>query len=79
MAIAKVSAKGQITLPAKARKKVGIKPHSQVKIEVEGDSLVIRSTSDMFQYQGVLGPALPVAEERVQMQKAVTDHMEGLR
>lgn len=42
MTMARISEKGQITLPAKARRKLGMEPRSQVEIEVRDKEIVIR-------------------------------------
>jgi len=61
---ARVSSKGQITLPAKARRAVGINPHDRVLIEVKNQEIVVKPVEDFFELQGFLGKALPRREER---------------
>ncbi|NWG12045.1 MAG: AbrB/MazE/SpoVT family DNA-binding domain-containing protein [Acidobacteria bacterium] len=64
MAIAKVSTKGQITLPAESRRTVGIKPGDRVIVEVEDARIVVKPIGDFFELKGFLGKALPAREER---------------
>ena len=71
MPIATLSAKGQVTLPAKLRKNLGMRPHDRLVIETAGDAIVIRRTADFFELEGFLGKALPEGEERSKMLKAV--------
>lgn len=54
MAIARVSDKGQITLPANMRRQLGIQPKSRVEIEVKGKEVVIRSVGSITELSGVL-------------------------
>lgn len=51
MTLATVSSKGQITLPAAARRKLGLKPNTKVDLEVTDTGITIRpvkSISDAF-------------------------------
>lgn len=65
MAVVKVSAKSQITLPVEARRAVGIKPLDRVRIEVRNNDIVLRPVADFFQLIGPLGKALPRKEEKI--------------
>ena len=69
MTMAKVSSKGQITLPAVARRKLGIKPHDRVVVEATEGAIVVRKAPDIFALEGALGKALPPEEE----EKAIMD------
>jgi antitoxin PrlF len=40
--LAKVSSKGQITLPKELRDCLGIQPHDRVELALDGDRLVLR-------------------------------------
>jgi AbrB family looped-hinge helix DNA binding protein len=64
MAVARVSAKGQITLPAESRRAVGIKPLDRVLIEVRDAEIVVKPVGDFFKLKGFLGRALPRREEK---------------
>lgn len=54
MAIVQISAKGQITIPADIRKKLGIEPRSRVDIEVQKNEIVIRRSSSVRELSGIL-------------------------
>ena len=54
MAIALVSEKGQITLPAEARRRIGIKPRSRVEVEVKEQEIVIRPVKSVRELYGSL-------------------------
>jgi AbrB family looped-hinge helix DNA binding protein len=77
MAIARVSSKGQITLPAASRRKLGIEPHSTVEIVTGEDEIVIRRTRRIGELYGILreyvpdGEPLGWEEERRRMEEAV--------
>ncbi|MBI4704393.1 MAG: AbrB/MazE/SpoVT family DNA-binding domain-containing protein [Deltaproteobacteria bacterium] len=60
MSVATVSSKGQITLPAGLRRRLGIAPGDRVVIEAAGDAIVVRPAADLFALAGFLGRALPV-------------------
>ena len=77
MAYATVSAKGQITLPAKTRRAVGIKPRDRVVIEVDGGSIRVRPVRDFFELEGFLGSAFPREEERAAMMDAAAQRCTG--
>ncbi len=76
MNISTVSSKGQITLPAKARRVVGIRPCDRVMIEVEDDRIVIRPIKDFMELAGFLGEAHTPLRERKDMIGAVALHVE---
>ena len=49
-----VSSKGQVTLPAAMRAKLGIGPGSHIRFEVRGRELVIKPELPMSAYYGML-------------------------
>ncbi len=49
-----VSSKGQVTLPAAMRAKLGIQPGSHIHFELRGQELVIRPELPMSAYYGML-------------------------
>ncbi|MBC7719015.1 MAG: AbrB/MazE/SpoVT family DNA-binding domain-containing protein [Chitinophagaceae bacterium] len=49
-----VSSKGQVTLPAAMRAKLGIAPGSRIQFEVRGNELVIKPELPMSAYYGML-------------------------
>lgn len=53
MAIARVSDKGQITLPADMRRQLGIEPKSRVEVAVRGKEVVIRPVGSLTELSGV--------------------------
>ena len=77
MPVATISSKGQITLPAAARRKLRMKPHDRVMIDVGDDAITVRPAPDFFSLRGTLGKALPLAEQRRRMMKGVADHVLG--
>ena len=74
MTVSTISEKGQITLPAAARRRVGIKPKDRVIIETTDDAIIIKPVEDFFELEGFLGEALPEEEEREAVRKAVAKH-----
>ena len=75
MTKATVSSKSQITLPAAACRKVGIKPHDCVLVEVREGAIVIRSAPDLLGFKGVLGKSLPRDVEIKKAVRAVADRL----
>ena len=49
-----VSSKGQVTLPAAMRAKLGIHPGTRINFEVRGTELVIKPELPMSAYRGIL-------------------------
>ena len=74
MSVAIVSSKGQITIPSRARRAVGLKAHDPVLIETRGGEIVIRPTAAFMQLEGFLGRALAPAEERSAMARCIAAH-----
>ena len=64
MTVARVSSKGQITLPVDSRRAIGIKPGDRVLIAVENGGIMVKPLGDFFELEGFLGKALPLREER---------------
>ena len=79
MSISIISAKGQITLPAKLRKKFGLRPNDRVVVESTGEGILIRSAGDFFELGGFLGKGLRREEERARMMKGIAAHFRGKR
>ncbi len=77
MPISTISVKGQITLPARLRRKLGMRPNDRVVIEAVEDAIVIKRATDFFELEGFLGKALPEAEERRKMKRAAAAHTRG--
>lgn len=64
MTFATLSTKSQITVPAHARRALGLHPGSRVLIETLGDRIIIRTPGDLLSLGGVLGKAKPRSVER---------------
>lgn len=79
MPFATISTKGQITLPVRLRRKLGMNPHDRVAIEASEDAIVIKPAGDFFALAGFLGKRLPRAEERRRMREGVAAHVKGGR
>jgi AbrB family looped-hinge helix DNA binding protein len=79
MVVSTVSPKGQVTLPARVRKQLRIKPNDRVTIEAVDDTIVIRRAPDLFELEGFLGKALPEEQEGARMRRAVAAHARGER
>lgn len=75
MTVATVSSKGQITLPAAARREAGIRIHDRVFIESRDGEIIVRPVPDLMKFKGFAGKALPRDVERVAMARAVAKHV----
>ena len=53
MITAQVSDKGQITIPADIRRKLGLKPKSRVSIEIRDNTVVIRPMKSIRELSGI--------------------------
>ncbi len=60
-----ISAKGQVVIPARLRKKYNLKPGKKVAFFEENGSIVLKPMDESFfsQYAGMLGEAAPTKEE----------------
>lgn len=74
MPLSTISSKGQITLPAALRRRLGIKARDKVTVEVEDAGIVIRPVSSLFQLEGFLGKALPAEAEKRAMRRGAATH-----
>ncbi|MCX7015749.1 MAG: AbrB/MazE/SpoVT family DNA-binding domain-containing protein [Candidatus Sumerlaeota bacterium] len=77
MPVATISTKGQVTLPARMRKELGIKAHDRVMVESTKNGILIRQVPSIFELEGFLGKGLSPDEERRLMMKGVADHVLG--
>ena len=77
MVLATVSSKGQITLPVRARRALGIRQHGRVSVEVRKDELVIKSAPDLLALKGFAGKALAPEREQAALATAVCAHVSG--
>lgn len=56
--LSSVSPKGQITVPAEIRRKLGVKPKDKVSLRLEGDGVTVRPAShSLRQVFGSVQPA----------------------
>ena len=53
MTIATISNRGQITLPASARKRLGIRPRSKLEVEVRDGEIVLRPLRTIKDVKGI--------------------------
>ena len=64
--VAKISSKGQITVPLPIRSKANFNTGDTVLFEVRNDEVVIRKPKSLLDYEGFLGKAnLPDDEEEL--------------
>lgn len=81
--IARVSNKGQVTLPAAMRRRLGITPNSQVEVSVTDEEITIRPLKRVSDLAGVLNQyAKTGADEdwgtvRERTEKAVAEEVVG--
>lgn len=59
MPTAKISNKGQVTLPAAIRRRLGLKADSRVDIELRGSEIVIRPLRSLSDLRGVFRHCTP--------------------
>ncbi len=78
MPISTISSKGQITVPARVRRLLNLKPNDRVTIESGGNAIIIRKAADFFELKGFLGKALPIQEEKRSMQQKASAHVRGV-
>jgi antitoxin PrlF len=65
---AKITSKGQITLPREIRHALGVKPGDKIVFEQVGKEVSVRpvrSKSVFAKYRGIGNPGLPSGRERV--------------
>lgn len=85
MITAQVSDKGQITIPADVRRKLGLKAKSRVEIEIRDNVAVLRPVRSIRELSGILqdhvkGRTSDWETIRTQMERAVAEQVvrEGL-
>jgi len=85
MITAQVSDKGQITIPASVRKRLGLKAKSRVEIEIRDNTAVIKPIMSILDLSGILhdqlkGKTLDWETERSEMERMVGEQVarEGL-
>ena len=75
MSLATVSSKGQITLPAKVRLKLGIRSRDKVQFFVRENEIVIKPLRSFRQLRGSVSPRK--GNQRKAMRDAVAQHVMG--
>jgi AbrB family looped-hinge helix DNA binding protein len=73
-----VSPRGQITIPAKLRKELGIRPHDRLTMISVGNTIVMERIPNLLDLKGFLGTSPTDEEEREGMEKAAIEHALGL-
>jgi AbrB family looped-hinge helix DNA binding protein len=79
MSVATVSSKGQITLPAEARRRLGIHVCDRVSIDAHDREIVIRRIESLLELKGFAGKSCSATDERTAMMDAVADRVAGKR
>jgi AbrB family looped-hinge helix DNA binding protein len=83
MPFVKVSARGQITLPAALRREFGLAPGSTVEVTVVEGGLLVRPLKSIRQLSGIFSDRIPPGgplgweEERRMMEEAVAREVVG--
>jgi AbrB family looped-hinge helix DNA binding protein len=77
MTYATVSSKGQITLPAGARRALGLRPHDRVTIEVDRQRIVLRAAPGILNLAGTAGRAATRRDERSAAMAHVAERQTG--
>jgi AbrB family looped-hinge helix DNA binding protein len=63
---AKITSKGQVTVPIQIRRKVNFNAGDTVFFEVRNNEVIIRKAKKLIDYEGILGKAdLPDKEEEL--------------
>lgn len=75
MTVATVSSKGQITLPASARREAGIQLHDRVFIESRDGEIVVKPVPGFMNFRGFAGKAVSREVERKAMERAAAKHV----
>ena len=79
MSMSTISSKGQITLPAALRRKLGIRARDRVTVELADDAIIIKLAANFLELEGFLGKALPPEVERKHLLKTAAAHGRGGR
>jgi AbrB family looped-hinge helix DNA binding protein len=78
MTFATLSSKSQLTVPAQARRALGLHPGSRVLIETLGDRIIIRTPGDLLSFAGMLGKAKSRAVEQKAMEGESSKRSRGV-
>jgi len=82
MTSVRVSDKGQVTLPAHIRRKLGIKCRSRLEVDVRDDSIILKPQGTVMDAYGALheyakGDAEDWEKVRSEMEKSVAEEVDG--
>lgn len=77
----RLSDKGQVTLPAEMRRKLGLKPGSRMDVEIQGNKVILEPEGSVMDACGVLheyakGDAENWEAVRSEMEKTVADEVD---
>jgi AbrB family looped-hinge helix DNA binding protein len=80
MTLVRVSDKGQVTLPAEIRRKLGIKSGSRMEVDVRDDNVILKPEGSVMDAYGALheyakGDAEDWEAVRSQMEKSVGEEV----
>jgi len=80
MPLARVSSKGQITLPAATRRKLGILPNSTVEVVTDDREIIIRPRRSIMELAGVFqtyakGRPTDWEQVRTEVERAVAEEV----
>lgn len=82
LAQSKVTAQGQVSVPAEVRRKLGIGPGSVLEWAEEGDAVIVRKagryTSEEI-HSAIFPQAKPAAKKLVDLDEGVRQHMKKKR
>lgn len=53
MTVVRVSERGQISIPAAVRRKLGIKPKSRVRVEIRENEIIIKPVKSISEVAGI--------------------------
>ena len=65
---AKITSKGQITVPLRIRKELGVKPGDSIVFEKQGETVIVRPVrkeSPFAKYRGIGNPAIDSGREAI--------------
>ena len=68
-----ITSQGQITIPAKIRKKLGMSKGRKATVSIEGDKMVVRPTKDLMDFVGTFRTRKKASSR--QIRKAFGEHL----
>lgn len=73
MSFVKISSKGQITLPAKIRKALGVQPKDKLELVLRDKEVIIQPVRSFRDFRGSIIPQ--EGNRRKSMEQAVAEHV----